>query len=118
MNKYETLDRIASKIGDFCVRWGRIQVTQTKEKYGTVRVYCSFGIGTLYNVIRPGYHWIGKEWYWRLSYKIKLHHLHWIVVPYQIIVYRFAYKKAVEKYPELKEEILSCADWPEYLEGL
>ena len=34
------------------------------------------------------------------------------------IFYRETYKKAIEKWPHLKQEILQGADWSEYLEGL
>ena len=34
------------------------------------------------------------------------------------IYYRETYKKAIEKWPHLKEEILAGADWNEFLQGL
>ena len=38
-----SLCQIASEIAVFCRRWGRIAVSDSKSKFGTVRVYCSFG---------------------------------------------------------------------------
>jgi len=37
---------------------------------------------------------------------------------WQELVYRRAYKNAIEKWPHLKEEILKGADWDEFLQGL
>lgn len=37
---------------------------------------------------------------------------------YQRFIYRLAYKQAIKKWPDLKDEILCCADWEEYLGGL
>jgi len=39
-------------------------------------------------------------------------------VPYQKFIYRRAYKKAIEKYPAIRENILCAADYPNLLEGL
>lgn len=86
----------ACYIGGFCQRWGRIPVSDMKEKYGTVRVYLYFGF---------------FDWGWK-SY------LNWLVVPYQHRIYRLAYKKAIAKWPHLREEILCGADWQELLGGL
>jgi len=41
-----------------------------------------------------------------------------IVVPYHKFIYRKAYKKAVEKYPAIKDRILRTANFPELLDGL
>jgi hypothetical protein len=111
------LDIIAQEIGDFLCKWGRISVTQTKEKYGTVRVYCSF-YNSLHSMIWPGYvyrHPKCPDWLWNLSYKF--HHipgLFW----YQKIIYRLAYKKVIKKYPKYHEEILRCADYKEFLKDV
>jgi hypothetical protein len=89
-----------------------------KEKYGTARVYCSFGLYNLYGILRPFHHWVGNEWYWKLTDRIYLTWMNPVVVPYQQWIYRLAYKRAVEKYPHLKAEILDGADYEELLEGL
>lgn len=77
----------ANYIGKFCRKYGRIGVRDTKEKYGTARVYCRFSSNFL-------------------------------VIIYQIWIYRLAYKKAIKKFPYIKKEILYGADWQEYLEGM
>lgn len=120
----------ADEIGSFCRRWGRIPVTQTKEKYGTVRVYCTFGCSDLQGLLYPGYHYVqpllGRRFASvipeRLNYAIMtfpfLRPFRSLIVRWQRAVYRMAYKRAITKYPMIREEILCVADWDEYLVGL
>lgn len=114
----------ADEIGVFCRRWGRIQVTQTKEKYGTARVYCSFGLHQLFSITHPGYAFSRyPKWLWTLDclYISKLFNflrLNKVVVPYQLFVYRLAYTRALKKYPFIAEEILDGADYTEELQNL
>ena len=118
------VDNAASYIGRFCRKWGRISVTQTKEKYGTARVYCNIGISQLHDITHPGYvrsrypHWL---WHIDVMYVSKLSRflrVNKVVVPYQKYVYRLAYRNALKRWPHIREEILAGADWPELLEGL
>ena len=44
--------------------------------------------------------------------------LSWLWFKWQSFIYRQAYKKAVAKYPHLREEITCSADYPELLKGL
>jgi hypothetical protein len=119
----------ADYIGDFCAKWGRIQVRQTKEKYGTVRVYCSITCNSLHELLKPGWlhmGWTGiskPEWLRRLVYRVLVYPLFpkWLrpaIYAYQCAIYRKAYERALKKYPKIKAEILACPDWPELLEGL
>ena len=111
---FDDVERAAYEIGSFCRRWGRIGVVQTKEKFGTVRVYCSFGLIYLHELLYPGYCYVRGP-YWLMTLPLFKH------VPtlwLQKRVYRAAYERALKKYPHIREEILHCADWPEYLEGL
>lgn len=118
---FNQVDQAAYEIGTFCARWGRMSVLQTKEKYGTVRVYCSFGWDCIHSIIWPKYCWIHKWWPYRLDLALSRHImpvLNRLVARYHIWVYRKAYRNAVKKYPHLREEILCCADYGEVLEGV
>lgn len=110
-------------IGDFCRKWGRMPVRDMKEKYGTVRVYTSIGVNCFLNITHPGY--VHYRSYPRWAMIFDINHgakvLRWsglawlfreIIHPH---VYRLAYKKALQKWPHLKKEILVCADWPELM---
>ena len=113
---FKEVAEASEEMGDFCAKWGRIAVTQTKEKYGTCRVYCSFGWYQLGQVFFPRYHWCkGPKILWKIYIPKWINK---IFIPYQIWIYRLAYKKAIKKYPMIKKEILCGADWSEYLGGL
>jgi len=110
-------------IGDFLKRWGRMHVTDVKEKYGTLRVYCNFGWSCLLNITHPAYQHYGPYPKWLM--KLDIYHLskvipylNYVVFPYHKFLYRLAYKKALVKWPHLELEILCGADWQEYLGGL
>jgi hypothetical protein len=111
------LDKAAVFIGDVCRTWGRISVRQVKEKYGTVRVYCSLYCENLHDLFYPGYVYIQHKPYrlWTFPFFVWLRFL---TRPYQKFVYRLAYQLAVKKWPHITKEILCCADWPELLKGL
>lgn len=113
------IDAAASFIGDFCRRWGRISVTSTKEKYGTVRVYCHFGVSQLSWLFYPGYVYSPlPKWLWNIDCMIfrKLFEpFQRPIVWWQKIIYRAAYRKALKKWPHLFEEITSCMDYREFL---
>lgn len=118
----------AYEIGTFCRRWGRLAVTDSKEKYGTVRVYLMFGCRDLHGFFYPGYVYIGyPRWLFKLVGKNVGWHImtfpffrpvQSLVFHWQKFIYRLAYKRALKKFPEIKEEILCCADFDEFLEGL
>lgn len=112
----------ADEIGDFCAKWGRIGVRQTKEKYGTARVYCSFGAWGFHSLIYPKYVYSQfPDWLWKLDCRIGtkiLSPFQKVIIKYQIFIYKLAYKKALEKYPFIKDEILGGADWHELLTHL
>jgi hypothetical protein len=110
-------------IGDYIAKWGRIHVSQCKEKYGTVRVYCNIGYSTLYEFLFPKHNFIrAPKWLWKIdlftSYHIYSVLINKLVIPYQKWIYKKAYKKALYIWPHLKEEILCCADFGELLEDL
>lgn len=107
----------AQFIGDYCRKYGRIGVTQTKEKYGTARVYCGFGLYSLHSITHPGYVYSQyPKWLWcfDIGYLSKIIRLfNPVIVRYQMFIYRRAYHLAFKQWPLIKEEIISGADYPE-----
>ncbi len=117
------IDAAASYIGRYLRKWGRVSVTQTKEKFGTARVYCSFGWYQLHSITHPGYvRSRYPKWLWEIDClyiaKILPRLTDWAVGPYHKWLYRRAYKLALRKWPHLAAEILMGADWTELLMGL
>ncbi len=102
-------------------RW-RVPVRDYKEKFGTARIYCSLGWGSFYDIFYPGCVWYKKFWPVRLDHFLSydtpiLRWINKIVCPFHIWLYARYYRKAVEKWPHLREEILSMADHGELFEG-
>jgi hypothetical protein len=115
------LDDAGQYISQWLVKWTRMPVYDVKEKFGTLRIYCSFGWESFYGIYRPRHMWVPKWWPYRLD--LRLSHyimplLNKIVVPLQQKAYAWRYKKAVEKWPHLREEIVSIADRGELFEGV
>jgi hypothetical protein len=123
-DEYEIVNigAIAREIGDFCVRWARMNVRDTKEKFNCVRVYCGFGFHNLHSIIYPRYCFSQfPKWLWSFDCKyiskfFELIKLNRIVVPWQIFIYKLAYNRAVKKYPQLKYQILIDADYLELID--
>ena len=118
---FNQVDDAADQIGRYMARWGRICVLQTKEKFGTVRVYCHLGFSSFHEVIWPRHCWIHKWWPYRLDLTLSrriMTVVNKIILPYQRFIYRRAYSQAVNKYPHLKNEIMCVADYGELLEGV
>lgn len=120
---WQGINDAASFIGKGLKRYARISVTQWKEKFGTVRVYCSFGWHGIYTIWRPGYCWYPKWWPMRLDFWLANTWL-WdqlnlrVVIPTQKRAYIWWYRKAVERWPHLYREIVSMADYGELFEGV
>lgn len=116
--------KAANEIGKFCRRYGRIMVTTTKEKYGTSRVYCMFGLHSLHTLTHPGYvysqypQWLWTLDIWYLSKFFRFKPINYVTIRWQIFIYRLAYKKAIKKYPFIRKEILNGSDYPEILKDL
>lgn len=119
---WKGIEDAAAFIGRNLRRWGRVDVSQTKEKYGTARVYCSFGF---YEVLH-GFFYPGHSYYHMPAWLVRVDHfisfkLHLgqmltaVMVPYQKRLYTFLYGRALKKWPHLRMEILSGADWSELL---
>lgn len=112
------IDAAAEYIGERCRKLGRIPVTQYKEKFGTVRVYCHFGVWGLHGLLKPShvyYRW--PKWTRRFSDWF-IRPLTFLLAPWQRFVYRDSYRRALKKWPHLREEILCSADFDELLAGL
>ena len=92
---WKSINEAAEYIADYLEKYGRMAVLDYKEKFGTVRVYCTFG-----------YHWMPSP----LN--------KWIVIPYHEWIYRRAYIGVLRKYPNIREEILSGASYWNLLEDL
>jgi hypothetical protein len=119
---FREVGEAADYIGLFLIRWGRVNVRQTKEKWGMACVYCDFGWHQLHSITHPGYAFCQyPKWLWHLDIDVlsnAVSRLNFIVVPFHKWLYRIAYKRAVQKFPYIQEEILRGADWSELLEGL
>jgi hypothetical protein len=112
-------------IGDNLVRYGRVNVRDAKEKYGTARIACNFGFYSLCSITHPRYVWVPYKrdgLLWTINYSswftkvCRL--LNKVVVPYQMFLYKLLYKRAVKKWPHLKKEITVCADHGELLKEI
>jgi len=121
---WEGINFAAEYIGKNLRRWGRVSVRDYKEKYGSVRIYLSFGWYSLLNITHPGYmsYWVYPNWLHLLDcdYLSKIIPVifNWFIIPYQVWLYRKLYSDMLKKYPHLKKEILCCADYPELLKRI
>lgn len=119
---WKGVSEAACFIGVRLRRWARINVCQYKEKWGQVRVYCSLGWCQIHDITHPGHAYNRyPKWLWKLDCKYGFwiaRLLNWAVVPFHKWFYRQTYKKAVKRWPHLKDEILCCADYDELLKGL
>ena len=115
-------DAAAWFIHQYLVKYGRISVRQSKEKFGTVRVYCSLGYWGFYNLLNPSHIYVRwPKWLYALDLKYGrpiMQVLNKLIVPYHKFIYRRAYKKAIELYPNIRKNILCTADFPDLLVGL
>lgn len=121
---WDSLNEAVDYIYDFCWKYGRFS-GQAKEKFGQCRFYCYFGL-SLHSLIYPK--WVYRKhdnfpsWLWKLDIDIISPLLNflmgWWWYRYQYWIYREAYKRAVKKWPHIKEEITCAADYPELLKGL
>lgn len=118
---WKGLNDAGEYISGWLVRWMRQPIFQTKEKFGTLRIYCSFGWSSFYSIWRPRHCWIAKWWPYKFDLWISnfiMPTLNKVVVPAQQKAYAWRYKKAVQKWPHLYAEIVSCADAGELFEGV
>lgn len=122
---WEALDEAADFVSGFCALWARMG-GDSKQKYGTVRYYCHFGL-SLHSLIFPKYcyfkHKNFPNWLWRFDINYfqsfcQRTGLQRLWIKWQQKIYREAHKRAIEKWPKIREEILGAPDFAELLEGL
>ena len=100
--------------------WGRIGVN-SKEKFGTARIYVSFWDGSLHGLFYPGYMRSKfPQWLWSLDIMYISRFLRWTRFPkivgwYQSKIYGMAYRKGIRKFPKVKIELVVDADYPEFI---
>jgi len=115
-------EEAAHMIATYLKKYGRVNVFQAKEKYGTVRVYCTLGFYNIHSITHPGYmYYRYPKWLTKIDFLIGVRIaslLNKIIIPYHCWLYKKAYKKAIDKFPFYKENIISCADFPELLNDL
>lgn len=93
-----------------------------KEKYGTLRWSVDFGWISLHTLIYPGYmHIKFPKWLYNLDYYVFTPILEIffsrLFTWWQKKVYNWIYQVMIKKHSHIKEEILQCSDWPEYIKG-
>lgn len=117
------LGAAAQYIGFRLRKYGRLPVTDCKTKWSEVRIYCNFGWYSFHDITHPGHHYSRyPDWLWKLvntrfmTTVVQLANI--VVIPAHVWFYRNTYKKAVAKWPRLRDNILNGADYPEHLGGL
>jgi hypothetical protein len=104
------------------LRVRRVPVRQSKEKFGTVRIYTNLGWRTPHEFFYPGHCYcryprnrFGK-WLWKMDIYYGPYVMRilsgWWVIRWHRKVYRDAHKKAIERWPHLRAEILGSPVWP------
>lgn len=119
---WHALDEAATYIGEGLRKW-RVDVRQYKEKWGELRCYCDLGIRMWHQIFWPGYVANQYPWHWLWVLDIRLW---WIwpplnrcfIAPFHAYLYRRYHRRAIEKWPHIREEILGWPDYPELLKGL
>lgn len=118
---WKGIGEAASFIAEYCRKYGRLG-GPSKEKYGTVRFYASFGWLSLHTLIYPGYSFSRfPNWLWKLDVGYigptldKLFGR--LFIAWQKKVYDRAYQEALRRWPHLRPEILCGADHVEYITG-
>jgi len=113
---YKAIDYIDLNL----VRWGRVNIRQSKEKFGTARIYCSLGWYQFHNITHPRSCFSRySKWLWKLDCKYGskiISPLRFIIIPYHKWLYRKVYYLACKKYPHIKREICCTANYIELLD--
>jgi len=117
---WASLDKAIDFIDTNLVRWGRVNVMQAKEKFGTCRIYCHFGWYQFHSITHPRSHFSRyPKWLWEWDctwgHRI-LKPIQPIVYAYHKWLYRTLYKIACDRYPHIVEEICVMADYVELLD--
>lgn len=121
---WEGLNDAAEYIASFCKRWARLG-GQYKEKWGEVRFYAQFcgpRYLSLHMLTHPGHAFYRyPKWLVWVDIYILTKVLGFlfgkIMHRWQKYIYGKAYLNACKRWPHLQAEILSAADWPEWIPG-
>lgn len=110
---------------DFCItnmsRWGRINMSLSKEKFGCFRDNALFWEGTIQSIIFPDmYYAILPTIYHKFELPILAPLLRymgvvWLVQQYQRFIYNLVIQKVCKKYPEIIHEMVRDLDFPQYI---
>ena len=101
-------------------KYGRIQITGCKEKYGTMRLEWFFWDGHyqqfVHSAMYPGWLYIQyPRWMYKVDWFITAiankSGLSWCLSAYQRLVFNIVTVLAVKKWPHLKDEILEELDF-------
>ena len=116
---WEALDKAITYIHKRFRRY-KLYVIQSKEKFGTARIYCRLGWNSLHDITHTGYaYYRYPKWLVYLDihfFPRIITPLNKIVIPFQKWLYRNTYKRVCDKYPHIKEEICCMADFVELLD--
>lgn len=90
------------------VKLGRVGI-HSKEKYGTLRYSFFLFDGSLHSLTHPSYVYSRyPDWLWKLDVRYKpLKLLKPIVTFFQVKIIQFAFTVVTNRYPHIKNEILS-----------
>lgn len=113
---FKEVEEAAYWIGKYLRKYGRINVLQTKEKFGTARVYITFGIYSFDELLYPGRQYPKYKFLGELGDKVFIFlfkYLNIFIIPYQQYIYKKAYEKAFLKFPLIRKEIIVGTDYPE-----
>ena len=117
---WKQLDESIEMVDSFMRFWGRIGVN-SKEKFGTARIYVTFWDGTLHGMVYPGYHFSQfPQWLWSFDLKYIGPFLRWtrlqkLIFWYQRKIYSKAYSRAIKAFPKIKIELVVAADREELI---
>ncbi len=120
------------------IRYGLISVQDHKTKYGSIRVYVSFGIHDLLDLFEiviysngiwflytrtsfyksKGYYYFKDTLIGKLLRKARIPDIinDFLIIPYQKLIYKMVYRRAIRKFPNFKYNMLDGADYPELIE--
>lgn len=117
---WEQLDEAIEMVASFMRFWGRIGA-QSKEKFGTARIYVTFWDGSLHGLIYPGYCSSQfPKWLWSFDLKVIGPFMRWTRLAklanwYQSKIYGMAYSRAIRKFPKVKVELVISCDCDELI---
>jgi hypothetical protein len=105
------------------LQYWRVDVRDWKEKYGTVRIYCSFGLRWWQSLTHPGHVWLRwPRWLNFVNYPTPRSPFYWLlrlvnyaIVPFHVWLYKRTYLEARRRWPHLAQEIYRGSDYSELL---